>query len=219
MIENLIAYEMAGQRRCISAPPGWKHLVGSTEQCHIQLSGQEVPKVLFSFVRDGAGGVQVLDENDELFHETRLPLKLDVLGMPVVLFEPRDLLESPYAVNQSPPTTLMLRTGDDFAPLSVAPGALVCAGCAPDADIVLPDGPNYAYALWWDGAEHLYIAVLDSSEGGAWMAGGVWGQQEVVQLPITLNAGPQICELGTSEPISGPSTGAYTMANPPPLPV
>jgi hypothetical protein len=215
MIENLIAYEMAGQRRCIHALAGYKHMVGGGEQCHVRLSGDDVPDVLFSFVRDGAGGIQLLDQLDEPLQDTTMPLKLDVLGIPVVMFEPRDLLEAPFAVNATPTHGLVMRCGEESAPLQVPPGQLLCAGCAADADIVLPDGPNYAYALWWDGAQHLYIAVLDSSEGGAWLAGGVWGQQEVVELPVVLNAGPQLCELKVSEEANLPAVELSAQETPP----
>src|SRR5437868_688520 len=101
MIEDLIAYEMAGQRRCICAPAGWRHLVGSEEGCHIQLNGEGVPEVLFSFVRDGAGRVRVLDANGGLVQETALPFETEVLGMPFAMFEPDDVLESPFAVEAS----------------------------------------------------------------------------------------------------------------------
>lgn len=205
MIADLIAYEMAGQRRCIQASAGWKHHVGGAAHCHILLSGDDVPDVLFSFVRDGKGSVQLLDENGEVWLETPLPMETEVLGMPFSMFEPASLLESPFAVNEAPECSLELRLEDQTISLDVQPGRLLCAGCAPGVDIVLPDGPNYAYVLWWDGAEHVHMAVLDSSEGGTWFAGGDWGEQEVVALPVTLHAGPVHCELALGaqpEPIT-----------------
>lgn len=196
MVENIIAYEMAGQRRSIHAPAGWKHHVGSGPQCHIQMKGGDVPEVLFSFVRDGRGGVRLLDEDGGLLHETRLPMETEVMGMPFVMFEPEHLLETPFIAKENPELRLQLRTEQQTSCLEVPPGQLLCAGCAADADIVLPEGPNYAYTLWWDGDQHIHLAVLDSSEGGAWHADGEWGQQEVVTLPIVLLAGPVYCEFG-----------------------
>jgi hypothetical protein len=195
MIGDLITYEMAGQRRCVSAPVGWKHHVGGGERCHIQLSGEGVPEVLFSFVRDGAGGLQVLDANDELVQEATLPFETEVLGMPFVMCEPDDVLESPFGVDLSSERSLVLKAGESVTMLRVPPGELRSAGCALDADIVLPDGPNYAYVLWWDGGKRLHLAVLDNSEGGAWLVDGEWGQQEGVTLPVTLLAGNSVCEL------------------------
>lgn len=195
MIGELIVYEMAGQRRCIHAPAGWKHEVGGSERCHIMLNGVGVPDVIFSFVRDGAGGVQLLDERDELLYEATLPFETEVLGMSFVMFEPHNLLEAPFAVDTPPEGPLVLKSGDDATMLNVAPGRLLCAGSSPDSDIVLPDGPNYAYVLWWHGTQHMHIAVLDDSEGGAWLADNEWGQQEAVTLPITLQAGSWLCEI------------------------
>jgi TM2 domain-containing membrane protein YozV len=195
MIGNLIAYEMAGQRRCISAPAGLKHRVGSGERCHIQLSGEGVPEVLFSFVRDGAGGLRVLDANDELVQEATLPFETEVLGMPFVMFEPDDVLESPFGVVESAGRSLVLKAGETVTTLHVPPGQLRSAGSALDADIVLPHGPNYAYVLWWDGGKRLHMAVLDNSEGAAWLVDGEWGQQEGTTLPVMLLAGTSICEL------------------------
>lgn len=211
MIEDLIAYEMAGQRRCINAPAGWKHRVGSAEESHIRLTGEEMPPLLFSFSRDGAGNVTVTDETGALLQETTLPLETEVMGLPFLMFEPSDLLESPFAVNEIPDHPLALRSAYGGVALDVPPARLLCAGCAPDADIVLPDGPNYAYVLWWDGAEHLHIAVLDNSEGGAWLTQEGWGQQEVVPLPITLQAGPLACELALGA-AADPLPSAYVPA-------
>jgi TM2 domain-containing membrane protein YozV len=90
---------------------------------------------------------------------------------------------------------LVLKAGERVTMLHVPPGELRSAGCAPDADIVLPDGPNYAYVLWWDGGKRLHMAVLDGSEDAAWLVDGQWGQQESVTLPVTLMAGPLVCEL------------------------
>lgn len=207
MMEDLLAYEMAGQRRCIHAPVGLKHHVGGGGHCHIQLNGADVPEVLFSFVRDGEGGAHLLDEHEDTFLETRLPLETEVLGLPFLMFEPASLLEPPAAVDSVPERPLELRFDGQAVVLDVPPGRLLSAGCAPDADIVLPDGPNYAYVLWWDGAEQLHIAVLDSSEGGTWFFNGEWGQQEVVTLPVTFHAGPVHCEftLQSTEP-SGADT-------------
>src|SRR5436190_3347752 len=164
MVGDLIAYKMAGQRRCISAPAGWKHLVGGGEGCHIQFSGEGVPEVLFSFVRVGAGGMRVLDANDELVQEATLPFETEVLGMPFSMFEPDDVLEAPFGVDLSSERSLVLKAGERLTMLHVPPGELRSAGCAPDADIVLPDGPNYAYVRWWDCGKRLHMAVLDSSE-------------------------------------------------------
>lgn len=199
MIKDLIAYEMAGQRRCIHAPAGWKHHVGSAEESHIRLTGEGMPPLLFSFARDGAGGVSVTDETGELLQHTTLPFETEVMGMPFVMFEPGDLLESPFAMNDAPEESLVLRSEQGAVALEVPPARLICAGFASDADIVLPDGPNYAYALWWDGARHLHIAMLDNSEGGMWAGDEGWGQEEVVTLPTSLQAGSQVCNL-TLEP-------------------
>jgi hypothetical protein len=195
MIGDLIAYEMAGQRRCISAPAGWKHHVGGGERCHIQLSGEGVPEVLFSFVRDGAGGLRVLNANDELVQEAMLPFETEVLGLPFAMFEPDDVLESPFAVDVPSEGSLVLKSGERVTMLHVPPGELRSAGCASDADIVLPDGPNYAYVLWWDGAKRLHLGVLDNSEGGTWVVDGEWGQREGATLPVVLLAGASVCEL------------------------
>jgi hypothetical protein len=137
----------------------------------------------------------VLDENDQLLQEAALPFESELLGMPFVLFEPGTLLESPFAVDASPRRALVLRSGEDSVTLQVPPGELLCAGCAEDADIVLPGGPNYAYVLWWDGSRRVHLAVLDSSEGAAWRVGDQWSEQEGVTLPTTLLAGEWQCEL------------------------
>lgn len=197
MIEDLIAYEIAGQRRCIPAPLGSKQLVGSAEECQIPLSSDQVPEVLFGFVRKEGGIIRMVDEQDRLVHEVEMPFECDLLGMTFVMFEPGELLESPFTVDDSRSRALVLRTGDDGTKtvLDVEPGQLACAGCAADADIVLPGGPNYAYLLWWDGRRRVHLALLDNSEGGAWSTGGDWGHTEGVTLPVSLLAGETVCEL------------------------
>ena len=199
MIEDLIAYEMAGHRRCIHAPPGWKHHVGRDERCHIRLDIDGVPDTLFSFVREGRGGITILDAGEQLVQAVQLPLETQVLGMPFVMFEPGHLVEEPFVVETFAKQPLMLRSGEEAIPLEVRAGHLICAGCAPNVDIVLPDGPNYAYVLWWDGATRLHMAVLDNSEQSSWAsAGEEWGLEELVKMPVMLQAGAWICELSVA---------------------
>src|SRR4051794_10062718 len=158
MIGDLVAYEMAGQRRCMYAPAGLMHHVGSGEECHVHLAIPHVPNVLFSFVRDGAGGMQILDAHGNLMEQTSLPFETEVVGMRFVMFEPDHLLEPPRVVDPSPACSLLLRAGDEATLLQVPPGCLLCAGWSRDADILLPAGPAFAYVLWWDGANGMHIA-------------------------------------------------------------
>ena len=200
MTDELIAYEMAGQRRCIHVPLGFKHQVGSAEGSHIPINGEGVPEILFSFVRDEPGHIQLLNAEDELLQEASLPLELDVLGMSLMFYEPQDLLGETSSLDGSVMGALELHANGERIRFAVTPGVIFTAGSAPDADVVLIDGPNYAYAMSWDGADKLRIASLDDSEGGAWQGvGGEWGQDLEVTLPLTLQMGGQYGVLTLSD--------------------
>ena len=203
MIEDLLVYEMAGQRRCIRAPVGWKHHVGADRESHIQITGAGAPDRIFSFVRDTADSVRLLDPEGNTFWESPLPMETEVLGVPFVMWCPANLLPPPVAVTDRSERPLQLSHDGQTVVLNVPSGRLLSAGYAQDSDIILPDGPNYGYVLWWDGDGEVRIAVLDSSEGGVWFANGEWGQEEVVALPVTLHAGPNHCELALAEQMNG----------------
>ena len=200
MTDELIAYEMAGQRRCIHVPLGFKHHVGSGEGSHIPINGEGVPEILFSFVRDEPGRIQLLNAEDELLQEATLPLELDIFGMSLMFYEPQDLLGEASSLDGSVTGALELHANEERYPFAVTPGVIFTAGSAPDADVVLIDGPNYAYAMSWDGADKVRIASLDDSEGGAWQGvDGEWGQDFEVTLPLTLQMGEQYGVLTLSD--------------------
>ena len=223
MTENLVAYEMAGQRRCIFAPLGLRHDVGSAEGSHILISGDEVPERLFSFVRDEPGKVRLLNAYDEVLQEATMPLEVDLLGMSLMLYEPEDLMGGPYVPFSTETGVLELRIGEEAHAIEIAPGKLFGAGMAHDADLVLPDGPNYAYAISWDGRELVRIGLLDDSEGGGWQgAGGEWGNVVEVVLPVMLQAGGQFVVLARPGddlwpvPVSAPAPEPSEEPAPPP---
>lgn len=192
MTDELIAYEMAGQRRCIHVPLGFKYHVGSADGSHIPINGDGVPDVLFSFVREIPGRIQLLNAEDELVQETTLPLELDILGTSLMFYEPQDLLGAEASSNDAAPGILEFHADGDRHSFQAVPGAIFIAGHAPDSHVVLSDGPNYAYAIRWDGADKVHIASLDDSEGGAWQGdGGEWGQAFEASLPVTLQMGEQ----------------------------
>ncbi|RBP36127.1 TM2 domain-containing protein [Roseimicrobium gellanilyticum] len=208
MTDELIAYEMAGQRRCIYVPLGYKHQVGSADGSHIPINGEGVPEVLFSFVRDEPGRIQLLNAEDEVLQDTTLPLELDVLGTSLMFYEPQDLVGEAAAQEEVTACLLEFHADGDRRMLEVEPGAIIIAGHAPDSHVVLSDGPNYAYAIRWDGADKVYIASLDDSEGGAWQGdGGDWGREFEARLPVTLQMGEQY---GVLTLPTGDSDGTYT---------
>lgn len=212
MTDELIAYEMAGQRRCIHVPLGYKHLVGSAEGSHIPINGEGVPEVLFSFVRDEPGRIQLLNAGDELLQDTTLPLEVDVLGTSLMFYEPQDLLGVAAVSEEATPRLLEFHADGDRSTFQAVPGSIFIAGHAPDSDIVLSDGPNYAYAIRWDGADKVCIASLDDSEGGAWQGdGGEWGRDFEARLPVTLQMGAQY---GVLTLPSEDSTGTYAEETP-----
>jgi TM2 domain-containing membrane protein YozV len=192
MTDELIAYEMAGQRRCIHVPLGFKHIVGSSDESHIPINGEGVPEVIFAFVRDEPGHIQLLNADDEVLQEATLPLELDILGMSLMFYEPQDLLGGAFPEDAEAPGMLEFHVDGDRRAFPAVPGSIFIAGTAPDVDVILSDGPNYAYAIRWDGKETLHVASLDDSEGGSWQGdGGPWGQEIEARLPVTLQMGEQ----------------------------
>ncbi len=197
MHADLFVYEMAGQRRCMRAERGFKHHVGAGKSSHIPLSGQDVPDILFSFVCKERGRVRLLDADGATLQDAEMPLEVDVLGMNLMLYEPHDLLGSDLKLVTTDPGMLEMRVDGVASTHEVLPGDLVVLGSASDADVVLPDGPNYAYALSWDGYDRLHVARLDDSEASAWQGrGGEWGAGLEVRLPVIFQAGSHFAVLG-----------------------
>lgn len=207
MQDDLFVYEMAGQRRCMRAEWGWKYHVGGAEGSHIPLSGSAVPDVLFSIVRKEPGRVRLLDAEGGMLKDAELPLEVDVLGMSLMLYEPEDLLGNEILKPVKPEMgVLEIRVDGVVSSVDVTPGETIIAGSASDADLVMPGGPNYAFALTWDGHDRLHVARLDDSENGAWKGrGGSWGTELETTLPAIFQVGEHFAVLGRGQLVSAPA--------------
>lgn len=191
MSTYLLAYEMAGQRRCLAVTPGLKYRVGGDDSCHIVLHGEGLTGVLAGVVFHEDGRLQVLLDDAEP-QTVEMPAEMELGGTVITFFCPENLVEG-FSMTHSGSARLELSVAGEHRVLDVGPGVAMILGAAEDADIVFPFGPAYSHVLVWDGGSRLHLAVLDNSEDSAWQGGDApWGVDAEAGLPLSLRIGEQV---------------------------
>lgn len=203
MIEKLISYQFRDEIHTIFTEVGSAYRIGSGEDCAIRIGGEDDPARILTFIRNRDGTVNLYDSEVSFLGEVAFPFEVEVLGSNLLLFAPSNLFDESLASPSLHGESRLEIVWPDGNKNVLAAEQLLCAGSAGDADIPLPSGPLYAYAFHWTGGEQIHVGNLDSDTGGQWLSEGVWSGNELVNLPVAIRAGDEVCELRIAGSVAG----------------
>ena len=207
MINDVIAYEFDGQRRCHRVPTGLIYRVGGASENDIVVPGEKVPRHIFSFSHDGDGKITLYGSDDKFISEEKTPLDLEIGNSLFTLYRPEDVLETSAHPDSSESVSLELIDSDStpLQKIDVSPGQIIVAGSDPDADFKVPGGPPVSHVFLYQGPNSFKVALLDDRAGGQWISDGEWGREEEVELPLVFQVGDTVFQIAETTAVAAPA--------------